>query len=221
MNEGLTARRGGNSGNIIRYVRAAVLSFLVLSALLSQPHARRRAVSALFDATLPDTAAAVAASSPWAPEETPVVQYFSDVVSEERTGQNPLYDRTVAQDGSGKWRFGTFVLHNPGSGGFTLQLIFANGGVMKHKSGKSIGLVDMVIIYRSGGTGKEIREMPLTDENYKGDGYVYELAFNSENENLQESYAMELWAALNPEDFGKARSGPYVETVRLVIDVNF
>jgi len=220
-----TAPRAIRGGHIrrsvsIRYIGYAallLLSFFVLSPLVSRPQSAPRFISKLFDAT---DSATVSAITSVATEES-LGPSIGDVLPEEHTGVNPYHDRTVAQGEDGRWRFGTFVINNPGSSGFVLQVMFTNGGVLKHKSGASIKLERLSLIYRNVDEGKEIRVIDLDGVNYNGDGYVYEVSFRLEDYNVQDRYEMELWGALSAESFGKARAGPYSETVKFAIEVNF
>jgi len=203
----------------IACIRWMALSFFVLSPLLCLVQAAPRFISRLFDATDSLTVSAISS----APVEEASVPSISDVLPEENTSDKRASDRTVARGEDGRWLFGTFVLNNPDTGGFVLQVMFANGGVLRHKSGASIKLENLTLIYRNTGEDGAPRVLSLTDTNYRGGGYVYEVSFRPEDDekNVQERYEMELWGALNANDFRKARAGPYQETARFAIEVNF
>jgi len=213
----------------IRYAQYIVLSallFLVLSPLLGRPQAARRAAFRLFDATI-DTAAAVSASRPNSSAGDSLLPFISDVLPEEHTGDLREQRRAAALGKSmrvenGKWRFGTFVINNPGMGKFVLQVMLANGGVLKHsKAAAVIRVADLVLLYRGGEPGRETREIKLNGENYKGDGFVYEVHFGPEYDNVQGVYEMELWGVLDADDLRKAGAGPYSEMAKIAIEVGF
>jgi len=194
---------------------ALLLWLPVLSPLsrLAPEAAPRRVVSVLTDVTggAEEVSALTEADAP----ETPVLS-ISDVVADEHSSGGK-YD-SAAVDGA-KWRFGTFRINNPEEGGFILQVMLANGGVLKHrKHADSIRLADLVLVYRGGEPGRERREVPLSGENYKGDGFVYEAAFGPEYDNVQALYEMELWGTLDPKDMGRAGAGHYQEAASFAVE---
>jgi hypothetical protein len=178
-----------------------------------------RAIKVRSDVVVDSISPQMPASSIFEPDPS-LVPSIDYVLPEEHTSDKRERDRSEAQGEGGRWRFGTFVISNPG-GGFILQVVFANGGVLRHKAGAFIRLRDLALIYRNSGAGKETREVKLTDAVYKGGGYVYEVSFRVEDNNVQEVYEMELWGRLDPEDFGKARAGAYHETAAFAVEVSF
>jgi hypothetical protein len=214
---------------VIKTIRAVfvfpVLSMLLYLCLLSplclsssRLYSAPRSIKVVSDVSdpAPSSVTESAAASIFDPDPSlvPTIDY---VLPEEHTSDKRERDRNEAQGEGGRWRFGTFVINNPGSG-FILQVTFANGGVLRHKAGASIRLTKLVLIYRNSGPSRETCVIPL---NYKGSGYVCEVPFRVEDNNVQEVYEMELWGGLEPGDFGKARAGPYHETAGFSVEVIF
>jgi len=198
--------------------------FTFISVFFSSAHARRpgffplaKSPSAFISSLLEEEEVIVSDGSS-EPTDT-IVAVPGPVISDV---QNEIISSTHRnRRGEGNYRLlGTFTITNASLDPFILQLTFADGGVLKHGDDKVAAVVRLRNLHlRYLDTYNRVVTKRLSREDYRGDGYLYEVMFLPED--VQELYELELWGFPDSRESsaaGRRGAGLYSTEVGLHIE---